>query len=145
MSTTIPLTLPSAKLQQTRPSDETDATRRFQKSRSFSRYASSDTLPHSCSNIQPGAKIAALTPNCANVARSSTVCQPPPLRVPRPHTSMPKKRSRFLDDEGGKNVPCSRELEGSADFRGSPPVVDEESVDTAEIGGIFAGKFVLVV
>ena len=58
---------------------------------------------------------------------------------------MPKKRSRFLDGEGGKNVPCSRELEGSADFRGSPPVVDEESVDAAEKGGIFAGEFVLVV
>ena len=46
---------------------------------------------------------------------------------------------------GGKNEPGSRELEGSADFRGSPPVVDEESVDAAEKGGIFAGEFVLVV
>ena len=36
-------------------------------------------------------------------------------------------------------------MEGSADFRGSPPVVDEESVDAAEKGGIFAGEFVLVV
>lgn len=46
---------------------------------------------------------------------------------------------------GGKNEPGSRELEGSADFRGSPPVVDEESVDAAEKRGILAGEFVLVV
>ena len=45
----------------------------------------------------------------------------------------------------GKYIPGSRELEGSADFRGSPPVVDEESVDAAEIGGILAGEFILVV
>lgn len=62
----------------------------------------------------------------------------------------PKRRFRrkgrvFWNKKGGKNRPVSRQLEGSANFRGSPPVVDEESVDAAEKGGILAGEFVLVV